>query len=115
MADGCKRPSEHSEHSDHSDSSKAKAKVSFLIGCISDRDVAKSHTLCPETAHMQDMQVFLQAVGRDGSRFEDMIGRKRRTWEAKMDYVDFVMHGSRPCSFFLSDEPKSFRSVKVSL
>ena len=34
MADGCKRPSEHSEHSDHSDSSKAKAKVSFLIGLM---------------------------------------------------------------------------------
>lgn len=34
---------------------------------------------------MQDLQVFLEAMGRNESGFEDMIGRIRRRWQGKLD------------------------------
>lgn len=101
MADGCKG---HSDHSDHKVDEPATA--SFLLG-----DAAKSsHTLCRETAHMQDLHAFLEAVGRNESHFEDMISRIRRKRLAKFDVMDFClangngMHRETTCS-----SPRSFR------
>jgi len=36
----------------------------YLAGSKSAGDGANSHALCRATAHMQDLQVFLEAVGR---------------------------------------------------
>ncbi|CAL1166196.1 unnamed protein product [Cladocopium goreaui] len=103
MADGCKGHSDHSDH--HKVATATAATASFLLG-----DAAKSsHTLCRETAHMQDLHVFLEAVGRNESHFEDMISRIRRKRLAKFDVMDFCLANGNGMNRSTSTSPRSFR------
>ncbi|CAL1160101.1 unnamed protein product [Cladocopium goreaui] len=68
-----------------SDSSQA---VSFLLGSKSARDdEANSQVLCRSTQHLHHLRAFLEAVERNETGFENMIGRIRENWQCKLDTV----------------------------